>query len=472
MAWKNHLSITIISSSSYYIQAHILHRDNFPSWKFIGLHLHYEVSTRHKQFQQLTNILRNRSCPILIGGDFNSILRHEEKSGGASFSSHMTEDLLHFTSSGCLLEFPTSGPPFTWSNKRPHPNLIEKVLDKFLTSADWHDTWCNWLSIHLEVIGSDHQPILLRSMAYTKAKAGFKFDKCWLTNTTIASLVEATWNVSHCGSPQFCIHCKLKAIRLAILNWLKVNKLNSRSRVDTLQMQLLSLSSQHDENSFHQRKEVKQELRKAIAEEEIFRRQKSHVKWLHEGDRNTSYFHACTHSRRCTNTIPRLKNCSGLWCEGQDAVADIAQQYFQTIFATSNPAINDLHFLSSCRKVSRRMNRWLLRLVSIEETKLAVFSLNPDSAPGPDGFTGHFFRHNWQMIGAEITEAATSFFRSTKLLKSFNHSFIALIPKTKTPQDMSQLRPISLSNFLYKVFSKIMVHRLQPLMDALISNNQ
>ncbi|WOL06776.1 hypothetical protein Cni_G15510 [Canna indica] len=356
MAWKNHLGITIISSSSYYIQAHILHYDNLPSWQFIGLHLHYEVSTRRKQFQELTNILRNRSCPILISGDFNSILRHEEKSGGASFSSHMTEDLLHFTSSGCLLEFPTSGPPFTWSNKRPHPNLIEKVLDRFLASADWHDTWCNGLSIHLEVIGSDHRPILLHSMAYTKAKAGFKFDKRWLTNTTIASLVEETWNV---------------------------NKLNSRSRVDTLQMQLLSLSSQHDENSFHQCREVEQELRKAIAEEEIFWRQKSRVKWLHEGDRNTSYFHACTRSRRCTNTIPRLKNCSGVWCEGQDAIADIAQQYFQTIFATSNPAINDLHFLSSCRKVSRRMNRWLLRPVFIEETKLAIFSLNPDSAPGP-----------------------------------------------------------------------------------------
>ncbi|WOL14689.1 hypothetical protein Cni_G23470 [Canna indica] len=37
---------------------------------------------------------------------------------------------------------------------------------------------------------------------------------------------------------------------------------------------------------------------------------------------------------------------------------------------------------------------------------------------------------------------------------------------------MAQIRQIGLSNYIYKIFSKIIVHRLQPLMDCIISKNQ
>ncbi|WOL20430.1 reverse transcriptase [Canna indica] len=102
---------------------------------------------------------------------------------------------------------------------------------------------------------------------------------------------------------------------------------------------------------------------------------------------------------------------------------------------------------------------------------MTTFSLNPDSAPGSDGFTGHFFRRYWHKLGPEITKAATSFFTSRKLLKSFNHTLIALIPKQKIIQEMNQVRPISLSNFIYKIFSKIIVNKLQPIMGTIISEN-
>ncbi|WOL11500.1 hypothetical protein Cni_G20263 [Canna indica] len=187
---------------------------------------------------------------------------------------------------------------------------------------------------------------------------------------------------------------------------------------------------------------------------------------------NTSFFHASTHIRRFNNTIHCLKSSNGEWHEGPSVVADITHEYFQSIFFSTNHVTNDVDFLSSCHKVTRRINNWLLRLVTYAETKQAVYSLNPDSAPGPDGFTGHFFHHHWHKIGSEITEAVASFFRSRKLLKSMNHTYIALIPKTKVIQDMTQLRPISLSNFIYKKISKIIVQRPQPIMDILISDNQ
>ncbi|WOL11109.1 hypothetical protein Cni_G19870 [Canna indica] len=124
------------------------------------------------------------------------------------------------------------------------------------------------------------------------------------------------------------------------------------------------------------------------------------------------------------------------------------------------------------RKVSRRHNNWLLRPITSEEVRQAVFSINPESAPGLDGFTGAFFRHHWSLLSDELMTAVASFFRSKKLLHSFNDTIIALIPKRKIVSDMLHPRPINLCNVVYKICSKIIVHRLQPLMDKLISLNQ
>ncbi|WOL13563.1 hypothetical protein Cni_G22333 [Canna indica] len=104
-------------------------------------------------------------------------------------------------------------------------------------------------------------------------------------------------------------------------------------------------------------------------------------------DRNTSFFHAISRICQSHNTIHRLKNSSRAWVEGPYAVAEIAQEYFQTLFSSSNPENSDSFFPPSSSQVTSRINSWLLRLVSSEEAKQAAFSSNPNSAPGPNGFT-------------------------------------------------------------------------------------
>jgi ribonuclease HI len=57
-------------------------------------------------------------------------------------------------------------------------------------------------------------------------------------------------------------------------------------------------------------------------------------------------------------------------------------------------------------------------------------------------------------------------------LSAINCTFIALIPKVLNPSSMNQFRPISLCNFIYKIFAKVIATRLKPMMDSLISHNQ
>ena len=61
---------------------------------------------------------------------------------------------------------------------------------------------------------------------------------------------------------------------------------------------------------------------------------------------------------------------------------------------------------------------------------------------------------------------------SSSLPAALGHSFVTLIPKVKNPESVSQFRPISLSNVLYRVFSKVLANRLKKIMPQLISEHQ
>ena len=50
-----------------------------------------------------------------------------------------------------------------------------------------------------------------------------------------------------------------------------------------------------------------------------------------------------------------------------------------------------------------------------------------------------------------------------------NSTNIVLIPKTQGPETIGSYRPISLCNSMYKIVSKILVGRIRPLLDQLIS---
>lgn len=61
-------------------------------------------------------------------------------------------------------------------------------------------------------------------------------------------------------------------------------------------------------------------------------------------------------------------------------------------------------------------NAALLRPISLEEVKEAVFLLDGDSAPGPDGFSGRFFQACWEVLSADFFLRRKNF-----LLESRSH---------------------------------------------------
>ena len=75
-------------------------------------------------------------------------------------------------------------------------------------------------------------------------------------------------------------------------------------------------------------------------------------------------------------------------------------------------------------------------------------------------------------MGKDITTSVLSFLNSATLLEHLNHTFIKLIPKVKNPELVSQFRPISLCNVLYKIFSKVLANILKKILPHIITEHQ
>jgi hypothetical protein len=108
-----------------------------------------------------------------------------------------------------------------------------------------------------------------------------------------------------------------------------------------------------------------------------------------------------------------------------------------------------------------------------DEVKEAIHGTNSHKAPGPDGFTGAFFKNCWDIIKHDLLAVINDFSNlRTNNLHWLNSANIVLIPKKEGAEDITDFRPISLIHAIAKIIAKMMATRLAPHMNDLVSNAQ
>ncbi|KAI5352439.1 hypothetical protein L3X38_005330 [Prunus dulcis] len=118
------------------------------------------------------------------------------------------------------------------------------------------------------------------------------------------------------------------------------------------------------------------------------------------------------------------------------------------------------------------MNNSLCSPVLDKEIKEAAFQLGASKAPSPNGFSGIFYHNYWEIIREDLCKMVKAFFQPEFSVHCLNMTEIALIPKVPNPEAVTQLRPIALCNFTYKIISKILANRLKPMLAEIISPQQ
>jgi hypothetical protein len=123
-------------------------------------------------------------------------------------------------------------------------------------------------------------------------------------------------------------------------------------------------------------------------------------------------------------------------------------------FPSVNLALLDAHFTES-------------------EIFSAICQLPGDKSPGPDGFSGLFFKKSWPIIKQDVVAAANAIYNNRcSDLNLLNKATIVLIPKKEGADTIQDYRPISLIHAFAKIVTKVLELHLAPFMNALTSQCQ
>ena len=199
-------------------------------------------------------------------------------------------------------------------------------------------------------------------------------------------------------------------------------------------------------------------------------KQHSRIRWLKEGDANTSFFHAAIKARRARNHIWNLSDNGTTTTDGV-RIAQLLNDRYRMLF--NQPHIHrriPLDLL--CRELNEEDNRGLCAAATMVELNSVIKHLNPNRAPGIDGFNGMFYRVAWPIIGEDLLAAINNILKANKMLKQVNHTLICMIPMVAIPASVDDFRPIAVCNVMYRILSKLLTNQLKPLLPRLTDLNQ
>ncbi|XP_016164800.1 uncharacterized protein LOC107607348 [Arachis ipaensis] len=148
------------------------------------------------------------------------------------------------------------------------------------------------------------------------------------------------------------------------------------------------------------------------------------------------------------------------------------EEYFQKLFASSTRHGFESIINKIPQRVTEEINKDMLMDNTNEEVRKAVLSMGSLKAPRPDGLNGLFHQKHWEVISKEVCVVVRVFFSSRHIPEEINETIMVLIPKTKNPESLNELRPISCCNFIYKIISRIIVLRLKKWLEAIVSPTQ
>jgi ribonuclease HI len=473
---KLSLTPTILASSDQHVTFTIT--DNNNTLAFSAIYASTNYLTRRTLWNELNSLQAQHDLPWCFLGDFNVIMgAHEHRSRSTPARLPIAE-FQSWTDSFNLIHLHTKGAAFTWSNGRGGNRHTERRLDRVVCNQRWLDLCCVSTVNTISKLRSDHFPILLDfQLSMTSFASQFKFMKMWSLHPSCKDVISDSWNSVVVGCPMFVLSQKLKSLKAKLKTWNKecfgnVNEMVTAAELHLQQVQMQIQVRGHNDTLLQEEKTASANLEDALSKQEAFWQEKARLTWHLEGDRNTKYFHRLAKIKTSTKHITSLQDGATIITD-QNRISDHVVNFYKNLFC-ANVVLQDSVLAEDVipSLVNDDTNAILTMLPSHSEIKAAVFALNKDSAPGPDGFGAFFFQNYWDIVKTDVINAVLEFFTSSWILPGFNSNIIALLPKFPEAASIDQFRPIAMANFKFKIISKILADRLASIMPNIISEEQ
>ncbi|XP_055830826.1 uncharacterized protein LOC129899842 [Solanum dulcamara] len=205
----------------------------------------------------------------------------------------------------------------------------------------------------------------------------FKFLNCWPNQPSFKETVKECCNRPIAGNPMWSFHQNMKRLASTLSSWSRIQFGDIYARV------------------------------KKYEEE--------------EGDVNSSYFHALVRWRRRKLYIHKIQTDDGSWVQGDAEIPEAACNHFQEILTKGDKYIQQQALQCISSMITEKHNKDLQDMHTMDELRTIVFSMNPNSAAGPDGMNGKTFQLCWDIIKEDFLSVVNSLFSGQAMPKFFTH---------------------------------------------------
>ncbi|KAJ9701691.1 hypothetical protein PVL29_006878 [Vitis rotundifolia] len=460
---KRSLSLLEMEVGQFSISCRLRNVEDGLVWIFTGVYGPFARKDRETLWEELGAIRGIWDDPWCLGGDFNITLSQWERSRQGHLNGAMRR-FAQVANDLDLLDLPLQEGLFSWSGGRNNQSWAR--LDRFL----------GVVQCRLPRPTSDHFPILLKGGGLSRGPSPFRFENMWLKTEGFKELLRDWWQgAGGRGRASFRLASKLKAMKEKIKAWnrevfgrLEVNKSSALQQVEFWDRVEDERGLTVGETEL--KNEAKENFKKWVLLEETHWRQVSRELWLKEGDKNTGFFHRMANAHWRNNSVDRIKINGVEVAEEQEVREGIVNAFQHQL--SEEPGwradIEGLHL--QC--LNHNEAEALELPFTEEEIHLALMEMNGNKAPGPDGFTMAFWQFYWDFVKEEVLELFKEFYDQNSFAKSFNTTFLVLIPKKGGAEDLGDFRPISLLGGLYKLLAKVLANRLKLVIGKVVSADQ
>jgi hypothetical protein len=467
------VALTTVSILSYSITASVKILETGTIFLLTNVYGPSTTDDKPAFLQEMVSIKPVVGTPWLIMGDFNLIYEARDKNN-LNLSRRLMGQFRAAIDATELIELRCSNRRFSWSNERVDPTLV--YLDRMFYNAAWDAIFSPCTVQALSSSHSDHCPLLITSISTPPRKARFRFENFWPRHAGFFDVVRKAWAPGMTSTnPLTRIRVKLGRTARALRSWSKELFGDARFQLHLANEIIHRFDIAQEDRTlgpleFELRKLLKTRVLGLAAIERSRRRQASRVTWLREGDANTRYFHIKMNSRRRKNYVHTLTTDQGILTAHEEKEAAFHRHFSRVLGTAEAPSLS---FNWSILDLPSLSTGGLDNPFTSKEIWEAIKDSPAEKAPGPDGFTGIFYRRCWGIIKQDILEVFHHLFHlAGGDFFALNRAFICLLPKKDGASSTNDFRPISLIHSIAKLFAKVLARRLSTVISGLISPAQ
>ncbi|XP_022027000.1 uncharacterized protein LOC110928098 [Helianthus annuus] len=330
--------------------------------------------------------------PWVVMGDFNSALHIEDSLNGPSMLSIGMREFNDCVQYAELMDIKGHGLHYTWNQKPLNGVGLLKKIDRVMGNMKFLEMFKDAYVLYHPFRVSDHTPCIIKlAMSVRSRPKPFKFANFITSKPEFRVCVEKEWVKRVDGFNMFAVTQKLRNLK-PFLRKILFNQGNLHDKVAGLRkklddIQTLMESNPLDANLRIMEAQCLKEFQIAAYDEECFLKQKAKVEWLCAGDSNTKFFHNSVKCKNARNRIQSIKDVNGTCYEGEGIMDALVAHYANFLGTEDRVAAIDLE--SICvNTLSRDGAANMVRQVTREEVKNAIFNIGENKAPGPDGYIG------------------------------------------------------------------------------------